>query len=354
MGTAVSAVPGFLVYWRAGRVLVGGRENALAGGAYRVAGKSAGCVGARTAGGFWSFVFRERISIPCSQSKIQNAIDKNKGLQLILNADDPMVVDFKPFGDKKPIYFGFNKVEYNNKNINSHAPAELINCPWCGQTLQYSERFYAQQGHYYCLCGYRRPYCKYNADVIIYSDHSTIKFNMNDNEHYEFTIHLTGLYNAYNALGAIAQTLELGITDIQGALDTYKSEFGRSEVREIKGHKTIIQLIKNPTGASEVLKTVDKNSNILIAINDNYADGRDVSWLWDADFELLQGCDKKIVTTGIRAYDMAIRLKYAGISNVKVIPNIDDAMKYTIKYAEKNITILPTYTALLHINQKKK
>ena len=241
---------------------------------------------------------------------------------------------------------------YNNKNIESKAPMETLNCPWCGKTLKYETRFYAQQGHYYCDCGYKRPQCKYSADVTIYDDYSIINMNIEHKE-YSFKIPLIGLYNAYNALAAIAVSFELGITDIQKALASFKTAFGRSEVKEINGRKTIIQLIKNPTGASEVLKTIDFDSNILIIINDNYADGRDVSWLWDTDFELLKDAKKTIITSGIRAYDMAVRLKYAGIDNVKVIPNIDKAVKFVSTTPDKSkITILPTYTALLHLNEK--
>ena len=302
-------------------------------------------------------LFRDQLDrygeLSTTAKKIQNAIDKNRDIQLILNADDPLVVNFRSLGDKKPIFYGFNKVEYHNKNIESNAPMEILNCPWCGGELQYESRFYAQQGHYYCSCGYRRPQCKYSADVIIYNDYSIIKMNYNNIE-YSFKIQLLGLYNAYNALAAIATAFELGVTDIQKAIDTYQSAFGRSEIREINERKAIIQLIKNPTGASEVLKTVDFNSNILIIINDNYADGRDVSWLWDTNFEILQGVNKTIITSGTRAYDMAVRLKYAGINNVKVIQNIDEAVRFVSgKGADRsNITILPTYTALLHINKK--
>ena len=304
-------------------------------------------------------LFRDQLDrygeLSTTAKKIQNAIDKNKNIQLILNADDPLVVNFKPMGDKEPILYGFNKVEYANKNVDSKAPAEAITCPWCGRDLEYDKRFYAQQGHYYCKCGYKRPECKYNADVIIYDTYSEISLSVNDIQ-YSFRIPLLGLYNAYNALAAIAVAFENGITDIQEALNSYHSEFGRSEVREINGHKAIIQLIKNPTGASEVIKTVDKDSNILIIINDNYADGRDVSWLWDTDFELLEGCSNTIVTSGSRAYDMAVRLKYAGIKDIKVINSIDEAIKYVTKSTPEGatISILPTYTALLHINNKKK
>ena len=120
-----------------------------------------------------------------------------------------------------------------------------------------------------------------------------------------------------------------------------------------KGHKAAIQWIKKPTGASGVLKTVKLDSDILIIINDNYADGRDVSWLWDADFELLKESKKRIITSGSRAYDMATRLKYAGVQDIKVIPNIYTAMHTITREAENDITILPTYTALLEINKIK-
>lgn len=304
-------------------------------------------------------LFRDQLDrygeLSTTAKKIQNAIDKNKNIQLILNADDPLVVNFKPMGDKEPILYGFNKVEFANKNIDSKAPAEAITCPWCGRDLEYEKRFYAQQGHYFCKCGYKRPKCKYDADVIIYDTYSEINLSVKD-KNYTFKIPLLGLYNAYNALAAIAVAFENGITEIQDALNSYHSEFGRSEVRELNGHKAIIQLIKNPTGASEVLKTIDKDSNILIIINDNYADGRDVSWLWDADFELLEGSSNSIITSGSRAYDMAVRLKYAGIKDIKVITSIDEAIKYVTTQTpkESNISILQTYTALLHINNKKK
>ena len=115
----------------------------------------------------------------------------------------------------------------------------------------------------------------------------------------------------------------------------------------------LIQLIKNPIGANEVLKTVDKKSKILIIINDNYADGRDVSWLWDAEFEFLKGSENEITVSGTRAEDMALRLKYAGIEKIKIIKDINKAVEYMGKSADNNITILPTYTALLKINKIK-
>ena len=288
---------------------------------------------------------------------IQNAISKNPDLKLILNADDPLVSTFDKTGNV--VYYGFENVQYTEESLNtSNAPSEVFNCT-CGTPLRYKKSFFAQQGHYYCRkCGYKRPACDYAADVKVYSDFSELNI-VHENEKYEFKVYLSGLYNAYNALAAIAYSLESGISPdtIQEALNTYKSIFGRTETRDIKGHKALIQLIKNPTGASEVLKTVDLNSNIVIAINDNYADGRDISWLWDSDFECLAGAQKLVITSGTRADDMALRLKYAGIPQSQIIvePSIKKAI---IKAASSNdteeeITILPSYTALLKIAKMK-
>ena len=302
-------------------------------------------------------LFRDQLDrygeLNTTAKKIQEAIDKNPDLKLILNADDPIVVNFKTKDEIKPVYFGFENIEYMDKNIESKAPMELFNCVQCGNVLKYSKRFYAQQGHYYCDCGYKRPECDYRANAKIYKDYSVISI-FHDGKAYEYKTYLTGVYNAYNVLAAAVMAIELGYEDIQESLFSYKTVFGRCETKIIKGHKALIQLIKNPTGASEVLKTVDLDSDILIVINDNYADGRDVSWLWDADFELLKDSQKRIITSGSRAYDMATRLKYAGVKEIKPIPNIHTAIHTITREAEGNITILPTYTALLEINKIKK
>ncbi len=287
---------------------------------------------------------------------IKKAIDKNNDLKLVLNADDPIVATFDR--TKYAVYYGIESVEYDcNYEHSSNAPSEVFNCV-CGEPLCYSKRFFAQQGHYYCpKCGYKRHFCDYSADVIVYNDYSALKVRHN-NDIYDFRVNLAGLYNAYNALGAIALAFEMGFSqkEIQAALSTYKSIFGRTEKRTINGHPTVIQLIKNPTGASEVLKTVDLNSIIVIAINDNYADGRDISWLWDSDFEQLKGARKVVITSGIRANDMATRLKYAGVpeEKIKIIPSIKEAISFASasKDYSEHITVLPSYTALLKINKE--
>jgi len=299
-------------------------------------------------------LFRDQLDrygeLSTTKKFIQNGINKKGNLKLLLNADDPLVASFQ--GGSEHIFYGIQNVEYNDglEHFGTNTE-ETYNCP-CGKPLIYNKKFFAQQGHYYCECGYKRPEPKYSANVTIYKDHSVLKIQ---DEYFELP--LVGLFNAYNALAAISlcKELKLDTSEINNNLKTFRVAFGRSEIKYLNGKKTLIQLIKNPIGANEVLKTVDKNSNILIAINDNYADGRDVSWLWDADFSIINDMQKEVIVSGTRANDMALRLKYAGINvnKIKIISGIKNAVDYVGKIAEGNITILPTYTALLKINKLK-
>ncbi len=309
-------------------------------------------------------LFRDQLDrygeLSTTASFIQKAIDKNPNLTLLLNADDPLVTNFGKA--KSAYYYGFEEVEFVSDihNTQSNSPTEVFNCI-CGNPLTYDKQFFAQEGHYRCEhCGYKRPDLNFKGYLKVYADYSELTVtDCAMNKSYDFKINLIGLYNAYNALAAISQALITGVEPqtIQQAITNYKAIFGRGERRVINGHNTLIQLIKNPTGASEVLKTVDLNSNIVIAINDNFADGRDISWLWDSDFEQLKEAKKLVITSGIRAKDMAVRLKYAGISEEKIIveENIKKAVEFAAKSdnIEEKITILPTYTALLKLNKMK-
>ena len=166
---------------------------------------------------------------------IQNAIDKNNDLILFLNADDPLVAKFGQ-NRNNLIFYGMEDVEFhlnNNRNDNS-APSEVFNCS-CMEKLKYSKQFFAQQGHYYCEnCHYCRPEPNIKGYAKIYDNYSELKVNYN-NIDYDFKINLIGLYNAYNALGAIAFALYKGIdyNVIRFAIKNYKSIFGRTEKRTV-------------------------------------------------------------------------------------------------------------------------
>lgn len=294
-------------------------------------------------------LFRDQLDrygeLATTKNFIQKGINLKPDLTLVLNADDPLVASIE---GSKCIYYGVNSVTYED-GLTPHESTteEAFTCP-CGKPLKYEKKFYAQQGHYYCDCGYKRPEPKYSADITLHKNYSILRIN-----NIEYKVPLVGLFNAYNALGAIALATEVGIKNIEKNIETFKVAFGRSEVKYLNGKRTLIQLIKNPIGANEVLKTLDLNSNILIAINDNYADGRDVSWLWDAEF--FGEAKKEVVVSGTRAYDMALRLKYAGlqVNKIKIIPDLKKAVDYIGKIADNDITILPTYTALLKLNKIK-
>ena len=307
-------------------------------------------------------LFRDQLDrygeLDTTAKKIQDAISKNQNLKVVLNADDPIVAGLG--GSCRKIYFGFDEIIYNDSAAESQSPPESALCK-CGTRLTYTKRYYAHVGDYFCPeCGNKRPELDYSGRALISSSGAKILVSHNSDV-YEFTTGLVGVYNAYNVLAAITAALEQKIDakSIQSALDTYKSVFGRAEKFMLEDKPVLVQLIKNPTGASEVLRTINKKSTakLLIIINDNYADGRDVSWLWDSDFEMLADYPSEIVVSGIRADDMAVRLKYAGINPKQIVTvyDIKSAIKYALKTfphdAEGQLVIMPTYTALLEMQQ---
>ena len=171
---------------------------------------------------------------------------------------------------------------------------------------------------------------------------------------------LPGLYNVYNALAAVAAAIELGVAParIPPALADMRAAFGRVETIEIAGKQLSILLIKNPAGANEVLRTLlleagGEGLDLWIGLNDRIADGRDVSWIWDADFELLEGAVRRVVCAGTRAAEMALRLKYAGwpAEAIEVVPGIEASLDRAVAGASGRLFALPTYTALLELRK---
>jgi UDP-N-acetylmuramyl tripeptide synthase len=167
---------------------------------------------------------------------------------------------------------------------------------------------------------------------------------------------LPGLYNVYNAVAAAATGLQLGVglQDVKAALEGFGGAFGRVERIPMDGRELDILLVKNPVGANEVMRTLtleDGRLDLWLALNDRIADGRDVSWIWDADFELLAGRARRITCSGTRAEEMALRLKYAGLDaplevDRDLARSLDSALAGT---ESERLYALPTYTALLEL-----
>ncbi len=284
--------------------------------------------------------------------KIKEAIDKNPALTVILNADDVML---RSLYTPNTITFGFDKIYVDKNLVAEKKQDEVIYC-LCGEKLSFSEKFYDHIGHYACPCGYKRPQPDICATAKIYQDKTILNVNYN-NKKIQFKINLCGLYNAYNALAAIAVALALDVDrdSIQRAFDSFVSSFGRANKIKIADKNLYVQMVKNPAGMLEGVKLAgaDKNSKLLIMINDEYSDGRDVSWLWDVDFSILNEYKGEIFLAGKRAYDVALRLKYADIdiSKVKIVENIELAYKTSINSLMPTQTLyaLPCYSAMVEL-----
>jgi UDP-N-acetylmuramyl tripeptide synthase len=168
------------------------------------------------------------------------------------------------------------------------------------------------------------------------------------------TLPLPGLYNVYNALAAAALAGVLGapLDDVVAGLEAVAPAFGRAETVTLGDRALTLLLIKNPAGANEVLRTLllePGEHDLLGVLNDNVADGRDVSWVWDADFELLAGRVRRVTCAGTRAAELAVRLKYAGVDDARIVvrPDLEQALDDARAHGDGPLYALPTYTAML-------
>ncbi|HEY9677023.1 MAG TPA: MurT ligase domain-containing protein [Drouetiella sp.] len=294
---------------------------------------------------------------------ISKGISENKTLS-ILNADDPNVSQLVP--DCPRMFFGVESVKSGLESKATSADGmgpnsmELSYCANCGSETKYSLVFYGQLGHWSCTkCDHKRPTPRVTAsEVEVGPTGSTFMLQV-DERKADAVVPLPGMFNVYNALAAAACAASLGVTieTIRQGLKNYQTLFGRSERIQINGKNVLIQLIKNPAGASQAISAVaaDPNARILIAINDNHADGRDISWLWDADFELLAEHSKSLIVSGQRAEDMAVRMKYAGVDSEKIQaePKLDKGLDLALDMVQSGETlwVLPTYTCLLELQK---
>lgn len=277
---------------------------------------------------------------------------------LILNADDPLVAQF---GRNKihTLYYGVERTP-ESKPISTET-REARFCPNCGEALAYELYHYGQLGKYACeFCGYKRPDPPVLAKEVEAGTEG-IYFQVDQTP---YTIALQGYYNLYNALAAMTAAKRLGIKDreIQRGLKEFVPQAGRMEQFFLPEGSLTLTLVKNPAGFNQVLQTVLSNKDhpirLYIGINDLAADGRDISWLWDVDFEDLAQDEERIqliVCSGLRAEDMAVRLKYAGMPVDKLIIEHDLGRSLDILLNNlgglETIFILPSYTLLFPMRE---
>jgi UDP-N-acetylmuramyl tripeptide synthase len=222
--------------------------------------------------------------------------------------------------------------------------------------------FYGHLGHYACTrCEFARPTPAVCATTVeLLGDEGSNLTLATPDGVIRARLHLPGLYNVYNALAAVAACITMGIRrdTIARGLETFTAAFGRLERIQVEDRQLFLALVKNPVGFTEVLRTVlasEGRRTLLIAINDLFADGTDVSWLWDVEFERLADRVNLVVCSGLRAEDMAVRLKYAGVepARIKVERDPRRAIELALNAAEPNETVyvLPTYTAMLAVRE---
>jgi UDP-N-acetylmuramyl tripeptide synthase len=280
----------------------------------------------------------------------------------VLNADDPLVADLGRDRAGTPregiTYFGIDDPSQALDRL-QHAH-DAKHCRRCGHAYDYERAFVGHLGHYRCPnCGAERPRPQVAATRIELHgmDGSSAAVRTPAGE-LELRLPLPGLYNVYNALAALAAALELGasLEQARAGIEAMEAVFGRVETIEVAGKPVSTLLIKNPAGANEVLRTLrleagEEGLDLWIALNDRIADGRDVSWIWDADFELFAPSVRSVVCAGTRAPEMALRLKYAGwpVERLRIEPGIAESLDRAVAEAPGRLFALPTYTALLEL-----
>jgi lipid II isoglutaminyl synthase (glutamine-hydrolysing) len=273
---------------------------------------------------------------------------------LVLNADDPLIADL---GRDRPaaLYFGIEDAGVASAAGLAHA-SDSTHCRRCGARYRYSRVYVAHLGVYECpSCGARRPQPAVSAAAIALDGLRGARFELRTPDaRVEVHTALPGLYNVYNALAAAALATAEGIdaATVAAGLGAAAAVFGRGERVRVGSRELSILLIKNPAGANEVLRLLgsqDGPHDVLAILNDEIADGRDVSWIWDADFETLAPRIGRLTCSGTRSAEMALRFKYAGVptAQISVQGDLDGALDGALAGAGGPLYALPTYTAML-------
>jgi UDP-N-acetylmuramyl tripeptide synthase len=285
---------------------------------------------------------------------IRDAVERLPETRLVLNADDPLVAQFGELGPSA-VYYGL--APHARVVERRFRVREARFCPRCGGALHYAFYHYSQLGLFRCPnCGFRRPapeveglQARYQGERVA----CTIRFGEK-----EFPLELPtqGFYNLYNALAAFAAGMTLGLEpgQVVPSLETYEPATGRLQRFRYRDKPVYLNLVKNPAGFNEALNLLYTNEgakDVFIAVNDNAADGRDISWLWDVDFEVLEELQRDVagfVCSGLRAEEMGVRLKYAGVQPAKILvePDLKAAVHRTLKGNGAQAFFFATYTAL--------
>jgi UDP-N-acetylmuramyl tripeptide synthase len=283
------------------------------------------------------------------------------GSWVVVNGDDPQTGDLAQ-GRARARAYGIDDPRHALPAL-PHA-ADSRYCIRCGTPYEYAAAYMGHLGDYRCPnCGHARP----SLDVVGRS----IELDGLDSTSFELVtpegtrriqLRLGGLYNVYNALAAaaLARVARASLDEVQGGLQSFSAAFGRFERIAVGNRRLLVLLIKNPAGANEVVRTLlsaGAPSLVLVALNDGIADGRDVSWIWDVDFEPLLEAEalERIVASGDRAAELALRFKYGGFAEkaTEVVPDLEQGLTRALELTPEGgeLVVLPTYTAMLALRK---
>jgi lipid II isoglutaminyl synthase (glutamine-hydrolysing) len=279
---------------------------------------------------------------------------------LVVNGDDPQLGNLVA---ERPdaVVFGIDDPRHARRDGPQHA-ADTTHCVRCGAPYVFHAAYVGHLGDYECTsCGHRRPPLTVSAAAIELGGLAGASFDLGvPGAQRRVALRLPGLYNVYNALAAAALARALGasLDEIVSGLERFDAAFGRFERIEMNGRSLLMLLIKNPAGANEAVRTLVTGTSpklAVVALNDAIADGKDVSWIWDVDFEpLLEGLEHVIVT-GDRAAELALRFKYAGFdpAAVEVLPALERGLDRGLELTPEGgeLVVLPTYTAMLGLRR---
>jgi UDP-N-acetylmuramyl tripeptide synthase len=278
---------------------------------------------------------------------------------LIVNGDDPQVGDLGR-GRRRCVAFGLDDPRHAAPELQHAADSKW--CLRCGTPYEYAAAYVGHLGDYRCpRCSHARPKLDLVARSVQLHGLEAVSFDLVDRDGPgRVRLRLPGLYNVYNALAAAALARELGASrdEVREGLERFTAAFGRFERLRMDDRTVIMLLVKNPAGANEVVRTLVAGGApplAVIALNDGIADGRDVSWIWDVDFEpLLERLDR-LVAAGDRAAELALRFKYAGFDEdaIEVVPDLARALDRGLELtpAGGDVFVIPTYTAMLALRR---
>jgi UDP-N-acetylmuramyl tripeptide synthase len=283
------------------------------------------------------------------------AAERSGRTRVVACADDPLVAGIGAVAPDT-FYFGVEDGELARSEL-QHA-SDSTHCRGCGRAFAYTAAYLAHLGHWHCDgCSSARPTPQMVAtDVKLHGSRATSFTLRTGTDAVTVELPFPGLYNVYNALGAAALCLVLGmdLPQIVAGLAAVEPAFGRAETFELDGHPVSLLLVKNPAGANEVVRTLsleDGELELFGVLNDRIADGRDVSWIWDIDWELIVPKVRHVTCAGTRAADLAVRLKHAGVTadRLHLAADVKAGLDGAVARANSHLYVLPTYTAMLEL-----